>query len=132
MKKVNVKQGSKVFCKKFLIAGFALAFIIAVSIICAFAAGGGHTQKVAAENPVRRLEQKSGFIRTVNQNEYSFFKQIAEKNTDSKTNLQDVENETKKIINQVNAEFYIANQLELCGPYSFESLQRDMDKEQFS
>ncbi len=116
-----------------VLACFVAAILVCFLVFCAFSNASRTVQKAQTNNPVRKLEQTTGFIRTVGQSEFNFYQQIAERNTVSASLSSQMDDnklqKTKDYINRVNAAFYIANQLGLCEPYSFASFQREMEKE---
>lgn len=82
------------------------------------------------ENPVlKELHAKNGYIRTVEREEYEFFRKIVYRDALEELTESELEAKTKEKINRANAEFLLGNQMGLCGPYSFESFQIDMENE---
>ncbi len=138
MKRADIKQKQGHLSKWIIVAGFFVAVAVCVSVLCAFSAANHDVQAAPSQNLVRGLERKSGLIRTVGQDEFQFYQNISERDDTTRINSTNIENDqqserniqnTKDFINRVNAEFYIANQLGLCEPYSFKSFQRGMEKE---
>lgn len=75
------------------------------------------------------LKNETGYIRTIEDDEYEFFKTLVIRDLSEELSDEEIEEKTKQKINRVNAEFLLANQMGLCKPYSFESFKRDMENE---
>lgn len=88
-------------------------------------------QKKDQENHevLEELKNETGYIRTIEEEEYEFFETLVIRDLSDNLTDKEIEEKTKQRINRVNAEFLLANKMGLCKPYSFESLQRDMENE---
>lgn len=75
------------------------------------------------------LKNRNGYIRTIESEEYEFFKQLVKREYNESLSTEELADLTKEKINRVNAEFILGYQMGLCGPYSFESFCRDMEIE---
>lgn len=78
---------------------------------------------------LHELQNKNGYIRTIESEEYEFFKKLVKREYNESLSTEELEHLTKEKINRVNAEFILGYQMGLCGPYSFESFCRDMEIE---
>ena len=82
------------------------------------------------ENTVLKdLREKNGYIRSVGADEYAFFEKLVYRDSTSEMTEEELKTQTIKKINRVNVMFMLANRMNLCGPYSFESFQLDMENE---
>lgn len=71
----------------------------------------------------------TGYSRTVGGEEFTFFYEIVRRDSVNRNNGDALREETKLFIQEQNALFLAAQLAGLCGPYSFEGLQRDMEQE---
>lgn len=82
------------------------------------------------ENTIlKELQAKNGYIRSVGADEYAFFEKLVSRDSTSGMTETELKEQTIERINRVNAMFMLANRMELCRPYSFESFQLDMENE---
>lgn len=81
------------------------------------------------ESLLVQMQEKQGYIRTVEAEEYEFFKKLVDRDLAEDVTEEELDALTRKKVNRVNAEFMLAAQMDLCNPYSFESFQRDMENE---
>lgn len=82
------------------------------------------------ENTIlKELREKNGYIRSVGADEYAFFEKLVSRDSTSGMTETELKEQTIERINRVNAMFMLANRMELCRPYSFESFQLDMENE---
>lgn len=81
------------------------------------------------ESVLDQLKNQTGYIRTVGEEEYQFFRNLVVRDLEENLSEEEIEQKTKEKINRVNAEFILGNQMGLCHAYSFESFQRDMENE---
>lgn len=82
------------------------------------------------ENTIlKELKAKNGYIRSVGADEYAFFEKLVSRDSTSGMTETELKEQTIERINRVNAMFMLANRMELCRPYSFESFQLDMENE---
>lgn len=76
-----------------------------------------------------QMQSKQGYIRTVGNEEYEFFKKLVDRDQPDDITEEELDALTREKVNRVNAEFMLASQMDLCNPYSFESFRRDMENE---
>lgn len=76
-----------------------------------------------------QLHDEQGYIRKVGTEEYDFFKKLVDRNLPDNLSEEELDALTKEKINRSNAEFMLANQMDLCEPYSFENFRKDMENE---
>ena len=82
------------------------------------------------ENTIlKELREKNGYIRSVGADEYAFFEKLVSRDSTSGMTETELKEQTIERINRVNAMFMLANRMELCRPYSFDSFQLDMENE---
>lgn len=101
-------------------------FLIAAVLAWIFYSGANFSKE---ESVLEQLKNKNGYIRTVGKEEYEFFLKMVDRDLPEDISDEELDIKTKEKINRVNAEFMLANQMELCSPYSFESFKRDMENE---
>ena len=122
-KQKKTENQAKKLNKIWLAVPVLLIMAVFVGIFCF------RTGSVQEKSILEQLKNKTGYIRTVGIEEYEFFKKLVDRDMPEEVSEDELEQKTKEKINRVNAEFMLANQMELCGPYSFESFQRDMENE---
>ena len=107
--------------KKWLVGIFALIAMVGFAVLLLLQED---------ENPVLKgLHAKNGYIRTVEREEYEFFRLLVYRDALEELTESELEAKTKEKINRANAEFLLGNQMGLCVPYSFESFQINMENE---
>lgn len=122
MKRKNIKkQGDK----NNLIWILGIVFVV----ITAFVFFLFYETQPKEQGVLEELKNETGYIRTIEEEEYEFFKTLVIRDLSEELSDEEIEEKTKQKINRVNAEFLLANQMGLYKPYSFESLQRDMENE---
>lgn len=88
MRRKNGKKPDRHFSQTVIVFGFMVAAAACVFLFCAFLPSKVIGQGVETQNPVRGLEQKSGFIRTVGQEEFPFYQQIVAHDAPAGINYQ--------------------------------------------
>lgn len=107
------------------IGSAAAALVLAASLLLIFLLN----QPAQEPGVLDALESKAGYIRTVGEEEYAFYRNLVARDSEPGADEGEIDRLTREKINRVNAEFMLANQMGLCEPYSFETLQRDMQRE---
>ncbi|WP_458632719.1 hypothetical protein [Paenibacillus sp. CMAA1364] len=110
---------------------FVVGVGILLSIVCVIALAGflvmpDETSQHGITDDIRSY---SGYTRVIEQPEYDFYASLAQRELDDKTNSELLAQKTKQFIQTANAQFYLANQLGLYQPYSFENMQEQMKHE---
>lgn len=83
-----------------------------------------------AENAFRKLETASEtYTRSVSAEEYEFYYHLAKRDLPADTEPAEMEEKAKEMASRSVAEFSLGQKLGICQPYSFESLKRNMEKE---
>lgn len=117
------KQRNKKMKKIWLVIPVFLFVVLLVGVFCL------RIDSQPEESVLEQLKNENGYIRTVGIEEYEFFRKLVDRDLAEDLTEEELDKRTKEKINRVNAEFMLANRMELCGPYSFESFQRDMENE---
>ncbi|WP_375102453.1 hypothetical protein ACDZ28_18520 [Paenibacillus sp. RS8] len=71
----------------------------------------------------------SGYTRVIGQQEYKCYEHLARREMDDDRDSKLLAQNTKKLAQTANAQFFLGNKLGLYGPYSFEYLQEQMKHE---
>lgn len=99
-----------------LCAGIAVLACICAGVLLAGTAGGEEEARVTY-----RLE--------VSEEEYAFFRSLAEKELPSDAPREQVDAETQELLHRTVAEFSLGADLNLCQSYSYSGLELQMDQE---
>lgn len=99
-----------------LCAGIAVLACICVGVLLAGTAGGEEEARVTY-----RLE--------VSEEEYAFFRSLAEKELPSDAPQEQLDAETQELLHRTVAEFSLGADLNLCQSYSYSGLELQMDQE---
>ena len=120
------KQSMEEKRKRNIFGVITLVFLFVVVIAAVLV--NGHKEEM--DNGVlAQIRNQNGYIRTVGSEEYEFYKKLVDRDLPEDISEEELEQKTKEKINRTNAEFMLANRMGICGPYSFESFQRDMEIE---
>lgn len=121
MKKTEKRKGSN-FWKKYGAAGAVCLVLLAAVISLLFSRNEG-------PSILKDLRAKNGYIRTVESEEYEFFRKLVARDAVEDLTEEELKLKVEEKINRTNAEFLLGNQMGVCAPYSFESFQLDMERE---
>ena len=78
------------------------------------------------------IESYRGYTRVITKEEYDFYKYFVERDLSEPVSDEKLDELIKEYAGKVNAAFYLGNKLDLCEPYSFETLQLRMEQENAS
>ena len=78
---------------------------------------------------VSEIEQYSGYTRVISQEEYDFYTYFVKRDATKASSEEVLKEDIENYANEINAIFYIGNQLDLCEPYSYEVLKMRMEQE---
>ena len=94
--------------------------------------GSGCRQENAAAESIgliQMIEGYKGYTRKISQEEYDFYAYFVTRELPEEISPKELERRIRDYANEVNAVFYLGNQLNLCEPYSLELLQMRMEQE---
>lgn len=98
--------------------------VTAAVLLAVFLRGGGENSP--SGGLMEELAAYRGYSRTVSQEEYDFFREIAE---DSRPAGEDADMYTKAYINRVNAKFYLGSRMGLCDPFDYAAMKLRTEQE---
>ena len=78
---------------------------------------------------LKTINSFQGYTRVVSAEEYEFYRYFVERDLPGKVSDEELDRLVKKYASEVNAVFYLGNQLGFCEPYSFELLKFRMEQE---
>lgn len=116
--------------KRKLLIGLTVAGAVIVIILLMALLYRPASSVASEENPVRKLESTSEtYTRSVSAEEYEFYYNLTKRDLPANTDPTEIEEKAKEMAGRSIAEFSLGQKMGICQPYSFESLQRNMEKE---
>ncbi len=111
-------------------AGLRCLIVVIVLLVCMIVGYSVREIYEKQKSPlIETIKGYKGYIRTVGQEEYDFYAYFVERDLSGEIYPEELDEKIRTYINEVNAVFYLGNQLGLCEPYSFELLKLRMEQE---
>lgn len=111
--------------KKKIIASIAIVLVILAVVLLM----KGQKKSVSV---LDTIDAYRGYTRVVSREEYEFYQYFVERDLSRDVSEEELDELVKAYAGEVNAAFYLGNQLGLCEPYSFEALELHMEQENAS
>lgn len=123
-------KATAVHRKHALLIGVGAAGAIAVIVLLMILLYHPDSSAEHSEGPIPKLENATEvYTRTISPEEYDFYYDMVERDLAPDSEQDTIAEKAKEKASRSVAEFSLGQKLGLCQPYSFESLQRDMEKE---
>lgn len=111
--------------KKLLLSGCGFVLIITICILVI-----RNTDEKPAlsqqQGIISTLESYSGTSQVIEEKEYDFYFEIVRKEFENQNDKDKIQTAANSFIQDTYAQFLIGNKLNICKPYSFQTLERDM------
>lgn len=104
--------------------------VLVLLVIFSISIKGAFTEK--SPSVLDMIGSYRGYTRVISQEEYEFYQYFVKRDLSGKVDEVELDKLVKTYAGDVNAAFYLGNQLNLCEPYSFELLQLRMEQENAS
>lgn len=111
--------------KKLLLSGCGFVLIITICILVI----RNIDEKPALSQQqgiISTLESYSGTSQVIEEKEYDFYFEIVRKEFENQNDKDKIQTAANSFIQDTYAQFLIGNKLNICKPYSFQTLERDM------
>lgn len=105
--------------------------LVLAMIMLIFMEAGCSSEETAEEQSslIEKIESYQGYTRVVEQEEYDFYSYFVKRDLAGEISQEELDEKIRSYINEVNAVFYLGNELGLCEPYSFDLLKLRMEQE---
>lgn len=102
-------------------------YIICLVILLIFS--GTSCSKKKENELIDTIKGYKGYIRTIEEEEYRLYEYLVGRDIHNEVSEEELRQQVENYANEINAIFYLGNQLGLCEPYSYELLQIRMEQE---
>lgn len=116
--------------KKWMAVVLAVLVMMVILVILVVLMFTKHQKK--PEGVLDTLESYRGYTRVISQEEYDFYAYFVKRDLPGEVSEEELDKLVKSYAGEVNAAFYLGNQLGFCEAYSFESLKLRMEQENAS
>jgi len=107
--------------------GFSILLFLCVGLY--LLTGCAKKEEKTKENILGTVKEFTGYQREIGQEEYEFYTYFIERENTEQLTAEEMEKKVRDYANEVNALFHLANKLQLCEPYSYETLKMRMEQE---
>ena len=100
--------------------GFSILLFLCIGLY--LLTGCAKKEEKTKENILGTVKEFTGYQREIGQEEYEFYTYFIERENTEQLTAEEMEKKVRDYANEVNALFHLANKLQLCEPYSYETL----------
>lgn len=106
-----------------------MAVVMGIGVFWASKNSGASVEKVGI---LEQINGYQGYVREISKEEYEFYEYFVRRDVTKETSEEEIKTLVEEYAAEVNATFYLGEQLGLCEPYSYEELKLAKDAENVS